>query len=695
MPPTITGRSFSLFLRRPGAATFFLLSWPLMLVGALWGSVALFTCSLALSYVSDWKLSGNGGGLDKALRNARFPATVRFALRQVMLLLLLVQAGASAELLTAAVVALVAYYFLQVPQSVLLHRVQNARKLPLATRNIDWTALRLRDAPPRALTSNAFAKSMHADVPAMAGLLAGAATGTRWPGYLGCGAMVGYCLGYALLLAVAHVRGRGMPGKGAVFGHVDAWLRRYEPTVMLYFSGTKGSAYQANMWLRTLAESGGRPLVVLRERHILEQLDPTPLPVLCLPSAQDVMNRDFSSVELVLYPANVGPNIHVLRMRQAKHVFIGHGDSDKVASVNPYAKVYDQVWTAGRAGRDRWADAGVGVRDSAVFEVGRPQLAGVERAGQREPGAPLTVLYAPTWEGWTNEPGDTSLISSGEALIKALLALEQPVRVLYRPHPYTGMCAPEAREAHQAVVAALDRANAQRADQRNEGARDGSAVEAAQAELQRVTAELTALSNRARAGADDAERSRDAQFTRADAARREELRRRRDALYWSSADLWQHRYITAQGPDLYSCFNACDLLVSDVSSVVSDFMASEKPYAITDVVGLGEAEFRRRYPTAGAAYLLSRDVHEVAEVVARVAEPGEDPLAAERRRLRRYLLGPDTPDAATRFHAAMGELLQTPDRVVITTAGPHPADTGPRPADEPTDPDAPTSVSAS
>ena len=33
-----------------------------------------------------------------------------------------------------------------------------------------------------------------------------------------------------------------------------------------------------------------------------------------------------------------------------QHVFIGHGDSDKLASVNPFSKVYDEVWMAGRRG---------------------------------------------------------------------------------------------------------------------------------------------------------------------------------------------------------------------------------------------------------------------------------------------------------------------------------------------------------
>ena len=87
------------------------------------------------------------------------------------------------------------------------------------------------------------------------------------------------------------------------------------------------------------------------------------------------------SARVALYPANTIKNMHLLREPGIKHVFIGHGDSDKVSSINPFTRVYDEVWVAGRAGRDRWARARVGVRDDAIVEVGRPQLDAVHLVG--------------------------------------------------------------------------------------------------------------------------------------------------------------------------------------------------------------------------------------------------------------------------------------------------------------------------
>ena len=105
-----------------------------------------------------------------------------------------------------------------------------------------------------------------------------------------------------------------------------------------------------------------------------------------------------------------------------KHVFIGHGDSDKIASVNPFSKVYDEVWTAGRAGRDRYAHRrrrrpGRGHRRGRAARSWRPI-----DAGRAPPEGPVpTVLYAPTWEGWDDDPGNTSLLLAGENIVRKLL----------------------------------------------------------------------------------------------------------------------------------------------------------------------------------------------------------------------------------------------------------------------------------
>ncbi len=121
---------------------------------------------------------------------------------------------------------------------------------------------------------------------------------------------------------------------------------------------------------------------------------------------------------------------------------------------------------------------------------------------------------------------------------------------------------------------------------------------------------------------------------------------------------WQHRVITGPLPVLYDCFNRADLLISDISSVVSDFIAAGKPYVVTNPDGLDEREFGEKYPAAAAGYLLEPDCASLSDILAQAAAPGDDRLAEARRELRRYLLGPDDLDAQTRFAAAVDALAE-------------------------------------
>ncbi|MEH0983617.1 CDP-glycerol glycerophosphotransferase family protein [Micromonospora sp. CPCC 205556] len=392
-----------------------------------------------------------------------------------------------------------------------------------------------------------------------------------------------------LIIAITWLRGRGT-GQPSLLPAVQAWLDTYRPEVAFYFAGPAKDVYQANMWLAP-TEALGRPAVVLmRSKEAFKELADTRLPVICVPAGVDFMNLEFGSVRAALYAANVGANIHMLREPGMKHVFVGHGDSDKQASVNPYSKVYDEVWVAGLAGRERYARAGVGVLDADITEIGRPQLAGVHTFGAESVDRPFTVLYAPTWEGWLDDdPYHTSLVLMGEKIVAGLLATTPAVRLVYKPHPLTGTRSKEAKAVHQRVVERI----------------------------------------RAAGGDTDA----------------------------TSLDGTRHLVVTGRTPALFDCFNQTDLLISDVSSVVSDFVQSQRPYVVANPGGLSEDEFRRDYPTSRAAYLLSRDCGELEKIVA-VTRAGDDPMTEARRELKTYLLGPAEANPMDRFREEIARLCR-------------------------------------
>jgi hypothetical protein len=589
---------------------------------------------------------------------ARAGLSIRFLARELLVILFLASTPLGGNsIYLSAIVCFLLFYALQPAHSAVLTLIRNRRKLPYSTRNIDLAGLRIPDAPSPWLTVRAAEKMLHLDLFAVIGLLLAAALDRPLFGFAGGSATFVLGVVYTVLL-VPYLRPGKLPAnQDKALAFVDEWLRAYKPTVVLYFSGSKESAYQVNMWLETMAQLDGRPLVILRERFILPQLADTAVPVLCVPGAVHLMNMDLSTVRVALYPANVGKNIHLLRVPTMKHVFIGHGDSDKVASVNPFSKAYDEVWVAGKAGRDRYALADVGVRDDDIVEVGRPQLSRIvtDRPGDEIP----TILYAPTWEGWTDEPGNTSVILAGENIVRRLVKSERPVRVLYKQHPFIGIVNPKAARAHRRIIAVLEKAAAERAAKPEFAALAAAEAESqaqARAELARIEAELAKLGATELAGSDDAETSRDSAADPERVEKAARLRQEWNTVYWRTLSPWQHEVISGPMPHLYDCFNVSDAMVSDISSVVSDFIASGKPYAITDSAGLGEREFKRQNTAARAALILDNKASRIGELIDAVTDEGKDSQRFARKELKEYLLGPDKPTSMERFDDAVKEL---------------------------------------
>ena len=99
-------------------------------------------------------------------------------------------------------------------------------------------------------------------------------------------------------------------------------------------------------------------------------------------------------------------------------------------------------------------------------------------------------------------------------------------------------------------------------------------------------------------------------------------------------------------------------------AVISDFLYSGKPYAVTDMGGEGD-RFVERFPLAGSGYVLRRDMSNVDEVLTALLDT--DPLAEARWATRRRYLGdfPAESYAEAFLTAARRELApaEDPDRV--------------------------------
>ncbi|MBJ7904065.1 hypothetical protein ACWDO7_23195 [Streptomyces sp. NPDC003656] len=625
------------------------------LIGALMPIVPLFVAATAAGVALETYLQYRRPAALAQLNRIRLDVTVRQLLRDmlVMVALLRIEGVEPRREQAPLLVALGAFYSLHFLCQAIAVMVRRARSLPIVTRNIDAAELSLSAAPPRILLRRPAHRLLTFAVPGTIGLLLTAVTTqARW-GAVGLAVSVALMAGGTLHLARWLTGRKRAKSDAEVMEWLDRWLADYRPTVAMYFSGGTSSAYQANMWLSTLSQLE-RPLIVLRERFMVQKIDATDVPIICFPKVSTMFALENSTLKMMLHPANSGKTSQVLRIPSIKHAFINHGESDKLSSCNPYAKAYDEVWVAGPAARERYALADVGVEDKDIVEVGRPQLAPIRPYAGPPTGEYTQVLYAPTWEGWDGNPGNTSVVLAGENIVRKLLA-DPAVRLVYKPHPMTGSVDPRAGAANERIKAMIREAAAKRS-----GARPGP--EAA-AELARRTAELEKLTSVSfRPGADELERmllqgtpqgDRESEIVRATAAW--------EAAYWASFPEWEHLIVTDARPAIFACFNMADLLISDVSSVVSDWLTSEKPYAVANTSGMTEKDFRTAFPTVTAATVLAPSAKGVPGLLESVRHPEKDPFAERRAELKEHLLGPSDPPSMERFRAAAEALCAQAD----------------------------------
>ncbi|WP_433286888.1 CDP-glycerol glycerophosphotransferase family protein [Micromonospora sp. CA-244673] len=563
-----------------------LLGYGVMILSGALGLPVPYAIAALVVIAGELALATRYAATGELVRKAGLGLVFRRLVRDLSVVLLVVSTVRPGVAGTVAVLLLPAGLWTVAVGSTVLTRVLDGRAAtPALTRNLDLGAARRLPVPPAWARHLAGLRLPLLNVLLVPAAVVAAATGRMAPVVVTGLVTLAAGVVTAAVLALAALRGRGTaPG---VLPAVHDWLARERPEVALYFAGPAKDVYQANMWLAPVEAIGRRAVVLLRAPDAFRELADTRLPVICVPAGVDFMNLDLGSIRVALYAANVGANIHLLREPGVKHVFVGHGDSDKQASVNPYSKVYDEVWVAGPAGRERYARAGVGVLDRDIVEIGRPQLGGVHTFGTAAADHVFTVLYAPTWEGWLDDdPYHTSLVLMGERIVSGLLAAGD-LRLIYKPHPLTGTRSRKARAAHERIAARV----------------------------------------RAAGGRTDP----------------------------TSLDGTAHLVATGRTPALFDCFNVTDLLVSDVSSVVSDFVQSERPYVVANPAGLPEDEFRRTFPTARAAYLLSVDCGELPKVLA-VTRAGDDPMTGERRELKEYLLGPAGSNPMDRFRDEIARL---------------------------------------
>jgi len=237
--------------------------------------------------------------------------------------------------------------------------------------------------------------------------------------------------------------------------------RHYQ--VAVYFADGAVNMYQMRQWYKPLAElSKLWPVVVLSRSATGAQalLAEDAPPVAFVPTIRD-LERFIATqdIRVVLYVNQNTRNFQMFRYGRRWHVFINHGESDKMYMTTNQFKAYDYALIAGEAARERLSrvlwDYDL---DKRTIQIGRPQADHYSGALPYSPDGRTVVLYAPTWEGDRPSAHYGSIATHGEALVTALLATRRH-RVIYRPHPRSGVVHDAYGAANQRIIAALAEAN--------------------------------------------------------------------------------------------------------------------------------------------------------------------------------------------------------------------------------------------
>ena len=233
--------------------------------------------------------------------------------------------------------------------------------------------------------------------------------------------------------------------------------------VAVYFADTAVNMYQIRQWyapLARLAETFPVAIVVRSPGTMVTMLDESPVPLVYARKVADL--EDFVAAQplaMTLYVNQNAKNFQMMRYGRMWHVFVNHGESDKMYMTTNQFKAYDYAFVAGDAAKDRLAaklwDYDL---DKRAVPIGRPQADHFSGEVPYPDDDRLVVLYAPTWEGDRSAAAYGSVASHGVSLVTALLQSPRH-RVVYRPHPRSGVVDHAYGQANKQIKAAIAAAN--------------------------------------------------------------------------------------------------------------------------------------------------------------------------------------------------------------------------------------------
>lgn len=220
--------------------------------------------------------------------------------------------------------------------------------------------------------------------------------------------------------------------------------------VLVYFADSPMNLYQIRQWLAPLRELHRHHPVVILTRHSLTYrllTEETDLPVVKSRYMEGVDDLYWNSdLKLCFYVNQNRANFQCMRYPDMFHVFLSHGESEKIYMASNQAKAYDYLFVAGDAAVERFDKSLIKFDRDKLIKIGRPALDLALCEPRRRRADRITVLYAPTWEGDRPSMSYGSVATHGATILRSLLADPQ-CRVMLRLHPRTGVADASVQQA--------------------------------------------------------------------------------------------------------------------------------------------------------------------------------------------------------------------------------------------------------
>lgn len=208
--------------------------------------------------------------------------------------------------------------------------------------------------------------------------------------------------------------------------------------VILHIGEGVESIHHVDGWLPYMSAVDHHIVVVFRSRQLFERVarERANVNIIYIRNARqsEWLVNHMPHLTAVFYDANTGNKAHFIRFFHLQHIFLGHGDSEKSASCGKHFRSFDEVWTAGQAHIDRFANTGVDFSSLRFRIIGRPHVRPLLEKQQQS--NKLQFLYLPTWEGYHEDQNYSSIYLLGHFL-KPVCRLTKQTAIV-KLHPSTG-----------------------------------------------------------------------------------------------------------------------------------------------------------------------------------------------------------------------------------------------------------------